>query len=108
MPHQLSVVRIHGENRTDVEIVETLGFAKRLRPWRAIARADIDKVGFGIVGQTIPHGCATAVFPPLAGPRFGGLLERWIFKRLRRIARNSVEAPQFTTVLDVERGEETA
>ena len=82
VPLQLAGFRLHRKNRSDEEVVLPFRLAKFFRPRATIAGADINKVGFGIIGHAVPNGAAASHLPPVAGPCFGGFLERRIFERL--------------------------
>ena len=72
-----------------------------MAPRRAVAGADVDEVGLGIVGDAVPGVAAAAVLPPLAGPGLGRHLHRLRLERLRRIAGHDVEAPRLRAGLGV-------
>src|SRR5262245_37157555 len=105
MPLIFAGVCVERENRAHVKIVETLRLPKLRRPWPAITGAEVDEVGFGIVGHAIPDCASAAVFPPFAGPGLGGIRHGFILEALRRIARDRIEAPCLFARLYVIRGD---
>ena len=72
-----------------------------MAPRRAVAGADVDQVGVGVVRKAVPGVAAAAVLPPLAGPGLGRHLHRLRLERLRRIAGNDVEPPRLVAGLGV-------
>src|SRR5260370_27852411 len=65
------------------EIVAATGAASGAVPGSAVASAEVDEIKIGAVGDGVPDGAASADFPPLAGPRFCGLLRN---ERIARLA----------------------
>src|SRR5262249_44577582 len=108
IPLQVAGIDIHCHNRANVQIVFALRLAKLLRPRTSIAGTGVYEIGFRIIGNAIPNCAATAEFPPLARPGFGGLLHCWTFETFRGITRNRVEPPGELSVVGVVGRKETA
>ena len=108
IPFQLAGIGLHGENRSQVEILLALGLAQLFGPGAAVAGADVEQIGVGIVGHAVPDRAAAAELPIVARPGFRGFLQRGILEGLRRIAGNGVKLPGELAGLGVEGGEESA
>src|SRR5262245_7085226 len=101
MPDEFARVGAKRENAGEIKIVAALRAANLLIPGRAVSRADIKQIEFGIVSERIPYSATSTHLPPFARPRLRGLLQRGRFERLRRIARHGVEAPRLLARLGV-------
>ena len=65
-----------------------------MRVGAGVARADIQQIEFGIVGDAIPHGPAAAVLPGAVRiPALGSRGQFGIFEWLAGITRHGIEAP---------------
>ena len=82
------------ENRRQEQVVAALRTAEVAVPGAAVAGADVEQVGLGVVGHGVPGGAAAAVLPPLAGPGLGRHGQLGMLERLRRIAGHREEAPR--------------
>src|SRR5262249_22962999 len=79
-------------------------------PVTRLSGADINHVVVGIVSDTAPDRAAAAGNPPLLilVPGLGPFRIDRLLERLRRIAGNRIELPQFLSGVRVERREKTA
>src|SRR5262249_58916525 len=84
VPDIFAGVGVQRDQRGEIEIVAAGRAARVAGPGRAVARAYIDHVQFGIEGHGVPGGAAAAVDPVFAGgiPGLGGCRHRVILKRL--------------------------
>src|SRR5262245_55703748 len=107
MPLVLACIRIYGDDGRDVKIVEVRRLPAAVSdvgsPRGAVAGAEIQKVLVGVVGHAVPHGTATALFPPFAGPGLGSDFHGFLFEWLRGVARCDVKLPEFFAGVRIER-----
>src|SRR6185437_14988401 len=102
VPDVFARARANGENRADEQVVATFRTANDLRIGTAVASAEVEEIEIWIVGECIPGVSAAAHFVPYVScPGFCGHRHRFIFKRLRWIAGNGVEAPYLFTCLGI-------
>src|SRR5262245_3505263 len=111
MPLQASRVHVDCKDRGDIQIVEAFGalsLSNLLRPRKAVACTDINQLGIRIVGHTVPHRTAPAVFPPFARPGLGSDFHGFALEWLRWIARHCIKTPKFLSVINIECGQVSA
>src|SRR6185312_3672640 len=96
VPHVLAGLGVDRHDGGQEQVIPSLRIAVILIPRRAIADAEVDQVGDGVIDQRVPGGAAAAALQPLRASRAPGggrLLHRIVLRRLRGIAGHSVEAP---------------
>src|SRR5690606_10797954 len=104
VPGELGRVGVDRDDGRQVQVVAAARAALVAVPGAAVARADIEQIGFGIVGKGIPgRAAASARLPPLAGPRRGGLRHGFVLEAERRVAGYEVEPPDLLPRLRVVR-----
>src|SRR5579863_6436169 len=105
VPGHASGVRIDRNDRGEEQIVATLRTADILVPRPAVARADIEEIGCGIVSHGVPRGAASAPLVPFAGPGFGRYFELGVFEGFPGVAGNGIKAPRAFSGFGVVGGE---
>ena len=95
VPLVFAGVGIQRHDGSQVQVVAALGAAHLVRPGRAIARAHIHGVEFGIESHAVPHGAAATGLPPFAAgvPGPGGALHGLVLEGFGRIAGYAEPAP---------------
>ena len=108
VPAEGTVGGVEGQNRGEVEVVAAAGTAVVAVPWRSVAGADEQEAGFGVGGHPVPHGSATAGYPPLAGPGFGRRAHGVALEPDRRVAGDGVGTPQLLSRVGIVGGDVAA
>src|SRR5262249_24516256 len=101
VPDILAGASLHGNDRSQVQVVAVGLVAILIVPGRAVAGTEIDEVGLRVIDDRIPHRAAAPQLPPVAAPGRGGLLHGLVLEAVGGVAGDGVETPGELTRLGV-------
>jgi len=109
VPRVFAGVGVERDDGRNEQVVAAAGAAGFLRPREAVAGAEIDEVGFGVVDDGVPDRRAAAELPVLVTvPCLRGFDEFGLFVGLGWITGDRVPGPQLLAGLGVEGGDAAA
>src|SRR5205807_4718797 len=98
-PDLFAVANAERDDGSDVKIIALA--TQPVVPRRAIARAEENKVRFGIVDDGVPRSSTTSCLPPFARPRRRRPAHGLGLERFGRIAGHGIRSPDQITCLGV-------